>query len=150
VPVSALLDCLTIPVLVASMKSNRYYKEDIGDSWSDHPYPPKIYEWDASEAQWLRRAVVASYLNRCRGSDFWRNVFANASCNMEGLLPFVACAMFVEESHAEAMEGVLGRAVLATPGVSSLQDRSRWSDHSGHFWHFASSTALGPVGPFSI
>ena len=40
--------------------------------------------------------------------------------------------------------------VLVTPGVSSLQDRSRWSDHSGHFWHFASSAALGPVGPFSI
>ena len=38
--------CL-LPVLVASMKSNRYYKADIGDSLADHPYPPKIYKWDS-------------------------------------------------------------------------------------------------------
>jgi hypothetical protein len=106
------------------------------------------WQSETNEEQWLKRVVAQSYLNRLRTVGFWQKALANAVRSVEGLTPLVVGAKLVDCDEAARLEAQLGQAILACPGVVALQDRIRWAEGQGHFWHFA-GPCLGAVGPLA-
>ena len=118
-----------------------------------------VKDWKAGidEAMWMKRAVAFSYQHRLRSCPFWQSILKGV-CRPKGtmtplddLLPFIVKAKLIERTTSQAAENELGFAIGACPGVTCVQDRSRWSSASFdgvHLYHF-----LGPrveaVGPLA-